>query len=58
MMCLTVLFPPSLVEVAPPKAGEVRVKVISCAVCHTDAYTLSGVDPEGVFPSILGTSLA
>jgi len=42
------------VEVAPPKAGEVRIKVITCGVCHTDAYTLSGVDPEGIFPVILG----
>jgi len=42
------------VVVAPPKSGEVRIKVISCGVCHTDAYTLSGVDPEGIFPVILG----
>jgi S-(hydroxymethyl)glutathione dehydrogenase/alcohol dehydrogenase len=42
------------VDVAPPKAGEVRVKLIATGVCHTDAYTLSGDDPEGVFPSILG----
>ncbi|QJR81604.1 S-(hydroxymethyl)glutathione dehydrogenase/class III alcohol dehydrogenase [Alteromonas pelagimontana] len=42
------------IEVAAPKAGEVRVKVIASGVCHTDAFTLSGDDPEGVFPSILG----
>lgn len=42
------------VTVAPPKKGEVRVKVLASGVCHTDAYTLSGVDPEGVFPAILG----
>lgn len=42
------------VEVAPPKPGEVRVKILYSGVCHTDAYTLSGEDPEGVFPSILG----
>lgn len=42
------------VDVAPPKAGEVRVKVIASGVCHTDAFTLSGEDPEGIFPSILG----
>eukprot|EP00297_Palpitomonas_bilix_P010126 CAMPEP_0113875682 /NCGR_PEP_ID=MMETSP0780_2-20120614/5077_1 /TAXON_ID=652834 /ORGANISM="Palpitomonas bilix" /LENGTH=286 /DNA_ID=CAMNT_0000861697 /DNA_START=36 /DNA_END=893 /DNA_ORIENTATION=- /assembly_acc=CAM_ASM_000599 len=42
------------VEVDPPKTGEVRVKIIASGVCHTDAYTLSGKDPEGVFPSILG----
>jgi len=40
--------------VAPPKAGEVRVKVIANALCHTDIYTQSGQDPEGLFPSILG----
>jgi len=40
--------------VAPPKAGEVRLKVICNALCHTDVYTLSGQDPEGLFPSILG----
>merc|ERR1711881_147567 len=40
--------------VAPPKAGEVRVKVVCNALCHTDIYTLSGQDPEGLFPSILG----
>ena len=33
-------------QVAPPKAGEVRVKVISNALCHTDIYTLDGHDPE------------
>ncbi|WP_220100152.1 S-(hydroxymethyl)glutathione dehydrogenase/class III alcohol dehydrogenase [Alteromonas antoniana] len=42
------------VEVAPPKAGEVRIKVVASGVCHTDAFTLSGDDPEGIFPSILG----
>uniref|UniRef100_A0A8C0AXI2 Alcohol dehydrogenase class-3 n=1 Tax=Buteo japonicus TaxID=224669 RepID=A0A8C0AXI2_9AVES len=42
------------VEVAPPKAHEVRIKIVATAVCHTDAYTLSGADPEGCFPVILG----
>ncbi|KAJ3294696.1 hypothetical protein HK104_003360 [Borealophlyctis nickersoniae] len=42
------------VEVAPPKAGEVRVKILATGVCHTDAYTLSGKDPEGIFPVIFG----
>jgi S-(hydroxymethyl)glutathione dehydrogenase/alcohol dehydrogenase len=42
------------VEVSPPKAHEVRIKVLATGVCHTDAYTLDGFDPEGVFPSILG----
>lgn len=38
----------------PPKAHEVRIKILNTGVCHTDAYTLSGVDPEGAFPAILG----
>ena len=42
------------VQVAAPKVGEVRVKVLSNALCHTDIYTLEGHDPEGKFPSILG----
>lgn len=42
------------VDVAPPKAGEVRMKVIATGVCHTDAYTLSGMDSEAAFPAILG----
>jgi S-(hydroxymethyl)glutathione dehydrogenase/alcohol dehydrogenase len=42
------------VEVSPPKAGEVRIKVIANALCHTDQYTYSGQDPEGLFPVILG----
>lgn len=42
------------VEVAPPRAHEVRVKVTYTGVCHTDAYTLSGSDPEGLFPAVLG----
>jgi len=42
------------VTVAPPKAGEVLVRLVATGVCHTDAYTWSGADPEGVFPSILG----
>jgi S-(hydroxymethyl)glutathione dehydrogenase/alcohol dehydrogenase len=42
------------VQLEGPKAGEVMVKIAATGVCHTDAYTLSGADPEGVFPSILG----
>lgn len=42
------------VEVAGPKEGEVLLKVHATGVCHTDAFTMSGEDPEGVFPSILG----
>jgi S-(hydroxymethyl)glutathione dehydrogenase/alcohol dehydrogenase len=42
------------ITVDPPKAGEVRVKVMANALCHTDVYTLDGQDPEGLFPCILG----
>ena len=42
------------IDVDGPKKGEVLVKITDTAVCHTDAYTLSGTDPEGVFPAILG----
>jgi S-(hydroxymethyl)glutathione dehydrogenase/alcohol dehydrogenase len=42
------------VDVAAPKAGEVLIKVVATGVCHTDAFTLSGKDPEGLFPVILG----
>lgn len=42
------------VDVELPKKGEVLVKIIASGVCHTDAFTLSGEDPEGLFPVILG----
>ncbi|WP_064605614.1 S-(hydroxymethyl)glutathione dehydrogenase/class III alcohol dehydrogenase [Photobacterium sp. J15] len=42
------------VDVMLPKAGEVLVRIIATGVCHTDAFTLSGDDPEGIFPAILG----
>ena len=42
------------VDVAGPKAGEVLVRIVATGVCHTDAFTLSGADPEGQFPVILG----
>src|SRR3954468_22485107 len=42
------------VELAGPRAGEVMIELKATGVCHTDAYTLSGQDPEGLFPSILG----
>jgi S-(hydroxymethyl)glutathione dehydrogenase / alcohol dehydrogenase len=42
------------VDLEGPKQGEVLVKIVASGVCHTDAYTLSGVDPEGLFPVILG----
>src|SRR5260370_10007486 len=37
-----------------PKAGEVLVEIKATGICHTDAYTLDGLDSEGIFPSILG----
>lgn len=42
------------VELEGPKAGEVLVEIKATGICHTDYYTLSGADPEGIFPSILG----
>ena len=42
------------VDLEGPKSGEVLIEVMATGVCHTDAYTLSGGDPEGLFPSILG----
>lgn len=42
------------IDLEGPKRGEVLVKMVATGVCHTDAYTLSGADPEGIFPAILG----
>jgi len=42
------------ITVSPPKTGEVRIRVLYTSVCHTDQYTLSGQDPEAVWPCILG----
>src|SRR5688572_30251412 len=42
------------VDLEGPKTGEVMVEIRASGVCHTDAYTLSGDDPEGLFPAILG----
>ena len=42
------------IDVAGPKQGEVLIRMVATGVCHTDAFTLSGDDPEGIFPSILG----
>ena len=42
------------VDLMHPKKGEVLVRIVATGVCHTDAYTLSGSDPEGKFPTILG----
>ena len=42
------------VQLEGPKAGEVMVEIKATGICHTDEFTLSGGDPEGIFPSILG----
>ncbi len=42
------------VDLEGPKAGEVLVEIKATGICHTDAFTLSGEDPEGIFPAILG----
>src|SRR3546814_7472419 len=42
------------IDVEPPRKGEVLVKIPHTALCHTDAFTLSGADPEGLFPVVLG----
>lgn len=42
------------VDLEGPKAGEVMVELMATGICHTDAFTLSGEDPEGAFPAILG----
>ena len=42
------------VDLDGPRAGEVLVEIKATGVCHTDAFTLSGDDPEGAFPAILG----
>src|ERR1700694_450124 len=42
------------IDIEGPKPGEVLVEIMATGVCHTDAYTLSGLDSEGKFPAILG----
>ncbi len=42
------------VQLSPPQGGEVMVEIKASGICHTDGYTLSGKDPEGLFPAILG----
>jgi S-(hydroxymethyl)glutathione dehydrogenase/alcohol dehydrogenase len=42
------------IQLEGPKAGEVLVEIKATGICHTDAYTLSGKDPEGLFPAVLG----
>ena len=46
------------VQLEGPRAGEVLVEIKATGVCHTDAFTLSGDDPEGAFPSIRGPEVA
>lgn len=46
------------VDVAPPQKGEVLVRIVATGVCHTDAYTLSGQDSEGVFRASWATKVA
>src|SRR5210317_1974597 len=42
------------VDLEGPRAGEVLVEIMATGICHTDEFTLSGADPEGLFPAILG----
>ena len=42
------------IDLEGPREGEVLIRNVATGVCHTDAFTLSGEDPEGIFPSILG----
>ena len=42
------------VDLDGPRAGEVLVEIMATGICHTDEFTLSGADPEGMFPAILG----
>ena len=42
------------VNLEGPKEGEVLIEIKATGICHTDEFTLSGADPEGLFPAILG----
>lgn len=42
------------IQLETPRAGEVLIEIKATGICHTDAYTLSGADPEGLFPAVLG----
>src|SRR6187549_2603783 len=42
------------VQLEGPRAGEVLVEIKATGICHTDEFTLSGADPEGLFPAVLG----
>jgi S-(hydroxymethyl)glutathione dehydrogenase/alcohol dehydrogenase len=44
----------TIVDIAPPREGECLVEIKATGICHTDEFTLSGADPEGIFPAILG----
>ena len=46
------------VDLQGPKFGEVLVEIKATGICHTDYYTLSGADPEGIFPAVLGHEAA
>ena len=43
-----------MLDLEGPKAGEVLLRNVATGVCHTDAFTLSGEDPEGLLPAVLG----
>ena len=43
-----------MLDLDGPKSGEVLIRNVASGVCHTDAFTLSGEDPEGIFPAVLG----
>jgi S-(hydroxymethyl)glutathione dehydrogenase/alcohol dehydrogenase len=43
-----------MIDLDGPKSGEVLLRIVASGVCHTDAFTLSGEDPEGLFPAVLG----
>ena len=45
------------VDLEGPKEGEILIRNVATGVCHTDAFTLSGEDPEGLFPSILNSTV-
>ena len=42
------------IDLEGPKEGEVLVEIKATGICHTDEFTLSGADPEGIFPTVLG----
>jgi S-(hydroxymethyl)glutathione dehydrogenase/alcohol dehydrogenase len=43
-----------IIDIEGPRAGEVLVEIMASGICHTDEFTLSGADPEGIFPAVLG----